>query len=79
MSLMALSNIAVVTTEPDGTKPIFKFFSSKEVARDHAQRICKDLARDAYILELKEKFIADRSKIYLNPARKLRHPPEPDI
>lgn len=57
---MALSNIAVITSEPDGTKPRLKFFSNEEAAFDHAGRICKDLNRDAYVVQVTHRFHACR-------------------
>lgn len=57
---MTLASIAVVTSEPDGTKPILKFFPNQESARQHAQMICNDLTRDAYVVEVTHKFLANR-------------------
>lgn len=57
---MTLANIAVITSEPDGTTPRLKFFPNQESAWKHAQMICWDLNRDAYVVEVTHKFLANR-------------------
>ena len=57
---MAISTIAVITSEPDGTVPRLKFFPTEATAYDHAQMICRDLNRDAYVVEVKHRLLACR-------------------
>lgn len=57
---MTLAKNMVITCEPNGTKPQFRFFHSPESAHSHAQKICRDLNRDAYVGTVIHRFIASR-------------------
>lgn len=57
---MTIATVAVITAEPDGRNPIFRFFPTEEAAYGHAQMICRDLNRDAYVVEVKHRLLACR-------------------
>ena len=57
---MSISNHAVITAEPGGTKPRFKFFPNSETAYEHARMIYRDLNRDAYVVIVTDRFYASR-------------------
>ena len=77
---MAASTYLVVSADPDGRNKSHQFFSDIFIACDHAKRLTKDLNKDTFITEIKQKYYADRDK--WNASKKppkLHHPLELDI
>ena len=75
---MTASTFLVVSADPDGRHKSLQFFSDLFVASDHAKRVTKDLNKDTFVTEIKQKYYADRDK-WRNLSSTLQHKPELDI
>lgn len=75
---MTTSTFLVISADPDGRHKSLHFFSDVFIACDHAKRVTKDLNKDTFVTEIKQKYYADRDK-WRNSSPTLQHPPELDI
>lgn len=75
---MTASTFLVISADPDGRHKSLQFFSDLSIASDHAKRVTKDLNKDTFVTEIKQKYYADR-QAWMNKPPTLQHKPELDI